>query len=366
MLRSQGAAVNLFTPGPVNVPQRIAEAMSRQPLHHRSAEFIELSERVWHGLANVFMTNGMVAVLGGSGMTGIEACLSSVHTAGETIVVINNGRFGERIAAIARLYGINVVEVVAEWGKAVDLDELGSVIKNNDDVTGLWLVHSETSTGVLLNVLEIANLVQTINPSVLLCIDAASSIAIHEFRMSQWGIDVAVAGIQKGFMCPPGAVCCALSERAIARVYSRRERTYTMNLKTVIEQQKRGLFTWTPPVTLLAALHEAFEMINQEGIEQVWLRHAQVADSMRSGILERGFPLFGDATSNALVCAVTDKSDDIIRGLVQNNGIVIAGGQDRLHGKIVRIGTCGNRTTGDVEVFFNAFDEVLKTMNVEL
>ncbi|MBI2793452.1 MAG: alanine--glyoxylate aminotransferase family protein [Ignavibacteria bacterium] len=357
--------MNLFTPGPVNIPQRIAEVMSRQPLHHRSSEFIDLSKRIWSGLADIFMTDGMVTVLGGSGMTGIEACIASLHQKGDTIVAVNNGRFGERIAAVARMYGINVVEVLVEWGKSVDVDELADVINNIYDVSALWIVHSETSTGVLQDLHVIAERVQSINPSVLLCVDAISSIAIHEFRMTQWDVDVAVTGIQKGLMCPPGVACCALSMRAVERVKSHDAHTYTMNLKTIIDQQQRGLFTWTPPVTLLAALHEAIEMINQEGIEQVWSRHNLVAGSIRSGLLERGFPLFGEATSNALVCAATDHPDEIIRDLLQKHSIVIVGGQESLQGKIFRIGTCGNRSMADVEVFFNAFDEVIKSIKTE-
>lgn len=354
--------MNLFTPGPVNIPQRIAEAMARQPLHHRSSEFIELSERIWSGLAGIFMTNGMVTILGGSGMTGIEACIASLHQEGDTIVVVNNGRFGERIAAVARIYGINVVEVLIEWGRSVDPNELSDVIKNTDDVSALWLVHSETSTGTLLDLSVISDEVRRANPSVLLCVDAISSIAIHEFRMTKWSVDVAVTGIQKGLMCPPGVACCALSERAIEHVYSHHARTYTMNLKTVIEQQRRGLFAWTPPVTLLAALQEAIEMIEHEGIEQVWSRHTHVANSIRMGLRERGFSLFGEATSNALVCVVSDEPDVIIRGLAENHGIAIVGGQNRLHGKIFRIGTCGSRTMTDVEIFFSAFDAVTKSI----
>jgi len=348
----------LFTPGPVEIPQEVAEASARQPLHHRSQEFQTLSHRVWKNLQTVFRTTGPVAVLGGSGMSGIEACLTSLFRPAETILVLNNGRFGERITTMGRIHGVNVIEIVAPWGSSIDAAAVGEVLSQNKNVRGIWFVHSETSTGVLIDARAIAAIARSVIPEILICVDAVTSIAIHEFETSQWDIDVAVAGIQKGLMCPPGLSCCALSIRALDRVITDVPQTYTLNLQTVLSHHDRGLFAWTPPVSLVAALDVALSLIKDEGLDSVWLRHATVAHALRERLVAHGSNLFGNATSNALVAVEDVRADEIKKRLHDRHGIVIAGGQDALSGRIFRIGTCGSVVLQDVDDFFVAFADV--------
>ena len=350
---------HLFTPGPVDIPQSIVEAASRQPLHHRSIEFQTLSHRVWNNLQAVFRTSGPVAIVAGSGMTGIEASIASLFSVGDTIVVLNNGRFGERLATIARLYQINVVEITVPWGESISSATVGETLQQHPDAKGLWFVHSETSTGVLLDAKEIARTARTVIPDILICVDAITAIGIHEFETSAWDIDVAVTGIQKGFMCPPGLACCALSIRALEQLSSVSAPTYTMNLKTVLSHQDRGLFAFTPPVTLVAALDEALLLIKHEGIHDVWARHANVSHSLRDGLVDRGMTLFGESTSNALTCVEHVHADEIKKRLKSRHDVVIAGGQDRLAGRIFRVGTCGSITVSDVLDFFTVLDDVI-------
>ncbi len=348
----------LYTPGPVTVPHAVADAVSASPLYHRSAAFRDLSRSVWDGLRDVFGSTHRVVVLAGTGMTGIEACIASTVGEGTTVLVVRHGRFGERLAQINRIYGATVVEIVAEWGEQIDAETIMAQCAEIPHIDAMWCVHSETSTGVCLDVASIARAVRERYPEALIMVDAVLSVGIEPLRCSEWGLDAAVAGIQKGLLCPPGLACVHMSERLEQRLHTQR-RTYTTDLMTVVRDQDKGLFTWTPPVTLMAGLDAAIRQLIAIGMPAVWSLHADRARRIHDACIARGFSAFGVSNAHGVVVVEHPQADALRRRLEQEHSMIVAGGQDRLAGRVVRIGTCGAMTDPMIDELFEAVDTIL-------
>lgn len=343
----------LYTPGPVPVPPRVTEACSRPLLYHRSREFRDLSQRVWEGLQRVFLTTDPVLVLSGSGMTGIESCVASTVRPGDRVVVLHHGRFGERLVKINQLYGAHVIELGVAWGEEITAEMVEERLSSMSDIASVWLVHSETSTGVSLNLKQISEVVHRVAPDSLLMVDGVLTVAIEPLHMSEWNLDAVVAGIQKGLMCPPGAAVVAVSQRMIEMIKSHAPCSYTLDLTTVLKDQERGLFTWTPPVSLIAGLDVALTMIQEEGLPNVWKRHADLATYVRDCAAQLDLSPFGCATSNGVVVVQGNDVQSIIDALAERD-VIVAGGQDQLKGRIMRIGTCGSYTTDMMNGLFES------------
>lgn len=363
--------MRLFTPGPVTVPQDIVDAASAQPLYHRSPEFMALSRSVWANLQTVFQTHDPVVVLGGSGMSGIEAAMIAAHAPGEHIVILEHGRFGQRLTQIARIHGLVPHVLSVPWGETISPDLLADHLNNllndplNDplnDLCGVWFVHAETSTGVLLDAGALTSTIRARCPDALIGMDAVTSIGIHDVKVDAWQVDMAITGVQKGLMCPPGLACVSISERAEQRLLSNPRRSYSLDLHTVLDHQREGLFTWTPPVTLVAALGAALDRILNEGLDHVWARQAASAEIVRQGARQLGLKLFGAATSNAVTVIEHRRSNEIRRELRDVHHMLVAGGQDQLSGKVFRIGTCGSITPTDA----HEITEALRTVFTHL
>jgi len=373
----------LYTPGPVRVPDAILAAGAEPPMHHRSEDFIACSQRVWKYLKSVYNTSQPVAVLAGSGMTGIEAAISSTMRAGEHGIVLVHGRFGARIADIMRTHGIVPHTLEVPWGETITADAVAKALDDTPHATAIWMVHGETSTGVALDVQTIASVVRAQSPNILIGVDAIASLGIHELECDAWDLDLVVSGIQKGLMCPPGLACVSVSQRAQEHIRNTPASVYTQSLATVLKDLKNGLFTWTPPVTLVRSLEVALEFILNEGLPAVWKRHADVSHTLQEGIRDRGLSVFGDGTSHAVtpvilspsgsqavpqhsgLQGISSQADKFRSLLFERHAIVVADGQDHLGGTMVRIGTCGSITKRDILELFNAIDDVLPFVHSE-
>jgi aspartate aminotransferase-like enzyme len=220
------------------------------------------------------------------------------------------------------------------------------------------LVHSETSTGVALDLEALADVVHQTWPNALLGVDAITSLGIHPLHMDAWGLDLVVSASQKGLGCPPGLATLGVSERAQAIMQGRPATTYTLNVSTILDSMARGLFPWTPPVTLVAALDVALNMILAEGMEHVWNRHQDLASYTQQQLRNRGYDLFGDASSHAVTVVADPGADALRQLLLERHEMVIAGGQDQLQGKVFRIGTCGWVHRSDIDDLLAAIDDV--------
>lgn len=352
--------IRLFTPGPVHVPQPVLDAAARYPLYHHSAEFSNLCQRVWQKLQHVFCTNSPVVLLPGSGMTGIDAAFRSVLKPKDHVLVISHGRFGERLVQVSERAGYVTYHRSFEWGLAPTADDVTEALRSFPQTTVLWIVYSETSTGVTVNLQEIAASVRQEAPHVLLCIDAVTALAIHTLQTDAWGLDVVAAGIQKGLMCPPGLACLSLSQRAQQRLHEQPRTAYTLDLMTVLDAQQSGKrFAWTPPVTLVAALETALDLILSEGLDAVIERHRANWIATRSFIHASGLRPFGESSSFAVSVALHCQADQIRSTLAEQYRFMVAGGQERLSGSAIRIGTCGAMSPADLNELFSALANVL-------
>jgi len=354
------AAQRLFTPGPVPVPEAVERACAAQPLYHHSSAFQECSIRVWDALSRVYRTSQPVLLLAGSAMTGIESAVASLHHRGDRALVLNNGRFAERCSSVLTRYGCVVEEIVTEWGTSISPERVEETLRAmTEPPSSVWITHSETSTGVTVDLKAIARVIREWSPVSLICVDAVTSMAVHCVETDAWDLDVVVSGIQKGLCCPPGLACVSLSERAQHKLRTVAPRTFTLDLSTVLKSYKARSFTWTPPVTLVAGLDVALSSILEVGIEQTWIKHQQVADHLRGRLATLGLQLFGESTSNAVTAVTSEHADELRDRLRITHNMIVAGGQDRLAGTVFRIGTCGPYTMRDM-------DDLCSALHIEL
>lgn len=333
----------LFTPGPTPIPETVMLRMAEPIIHHRNPEFNEILTRVNKNLKYLFQTEQPVLTLTSSGTGGVESTFVSLFSPGDTIISANGGKFGERWVKMPKTYGLNVVEVKVEWGKAPTADQILAALKSHPDAKAVYLVHSETSTGAATDVKSLAKLIRE-NSTALVCVDGITAVGAHEMRFDEWGIDVCVTGSQKGLMIPPGLAFVALSKRAIDKMETATLPRFYFDLKKALKSYQDNDTPWTPAVSLVIGVDAALTLLVNEGIENVWARHQRLANAIRAGVTGCGLKLFSDFPSFAVTPVWVPegiewkKFNKILKG---KYGITIAGGQDDFKDKIFRISHLG-------------------------
>lgn len=349
----------LFTPGPTQVPPEVTLAEASPMIHHRTNEFSTIFANVSEDLKYLFQTkNGEVFTFASSGTGGMETCVVNALSSGEKVIVVRSGKFGERWAQICNVFGVEVIPVDVESGKAVNPQLLEDLLKKENDVKAVFVTQSETSTGVLHDIESIAKVVKGHN--VLLIVDAITGIGVHPLMIDDWKIDIAVTGSQKGCMLPPGLAFVCVAPSAWESIEKSKLPKYYWDLKKMRKNLGNKTTAYTPAVSLIMAAGKALSMIKEEGIENVWKRHARLAHATREGIKALGLELFaGDASSNVLTSIKVPegfKIDAAIKKLRDETGVTITGGQDELKGKIFRVGHMG---------YVNEFDIIFVILVVE-
>lgn len=341
--------VLLMMPGPVPMPERVKNAMSRQAINHRGEEFGGVYADCVRVLKPFFGTANEIFLLSGSGTAGMEAAIANVGL-GKKIVSLVNGKFGERLAEISGRYG-ELTAIESEWGGPLGLDALAEALENGAEV--VTMVHNETSAGILNPAAEVGKLAR--KHDALFIMDGITSIGGEHVAADEWGADIAIVGSQKCFAAPAGLSAVSVSERAWERLSERRP--YYLDLKAYQKAaSKKPMETpYTPAVPLFFAFREACLIAEEEGLENRIARHRKLADAVRAAADAWGLDLLpvSDALhspSNTVTAILYPDgiSDSDLRSGVKKMGIQIAGGQDRLKGKIFRIGTMG--AVGPLEV----------------
>jgi len=340
----------LQIPGPTLVPERIVRAMSQPIIDHRGPRFAALVEACLEGLKGVFKTrNGHVILYPGSGTGAWEAALVNTLSPGDRVLGVVNGHFSTGFARTAEAYGIEVERIEVEYGAGAPADEVERrlLMDSAHQLRAVLLVHNETSTGVTSNVAAVRAALNRAKHPALLLVDAVSSLASIDFRFDEWGVDVALTGPQKGLMLPPGMAILAASEKAIsAGEKARCPRAY-WDWKPVLERNKRGEYPYTPATMLLFGLEEALRMLNEEGLENVFRRHARLGEACRRAVRALGLALLcRDPTqySNTLTAVVMPKgfdSDELIRLAYRRLELSLGVGLGAVKGKVFRIGHLG-------------------------
>jgi len=360
----------LLAPGPVEVPPAVLEAMARPVVHHRSGAFKELFTGVRARLAEVAMVPGEeVLVVTGSGTAGFEAALLASVPAGGTVLSLQAGKFGERWAGMSRRFGFRVRVVEEAWGRAIDPERVRDALRAEPGVAAVTTTHSETSTGALHDVEQIAAVVREEAPDALVVVDAVTSLAAAELLPRAWQLDVVVSGSQKGLMVPPGLAFAYLSERAWQRSDELARRgalvpSYYLDLRRERERQAQGQTATTPAVSLVAGLDVALRMVCEEGVQALWRRRAALNDALLHAGEAVGFGRYAERPSPAVAALRTPDgvaAPEVVRRLA-DVGIRIGAGQDDAKGHLIRPSVLGYADRFDVVTLAAALEDALRSL----
>jgi aspartate aminotransferase-like enzyme len=350
----------LMSPGPTPIPPEVSAAGALPIIHHRTPEFGEVFTRVNESLKRVFLTENDVFTYAASGTGAFEGALQNLFSPGDRILVVNSGNFGNRWVKMARAFGIDVVELVYDWGQKADNEEIAAALATDPKIKAAVCVLSETSTGTVNDIEGFAKAAG----NVVTIVDAVSGLGACTLRTDDWGVDVVVAGSQKALMTPPGLGFVSVSEKAMRlHEQSTMPRFYFDWTAAKKAYEKDPAQTaWTPPVSLIIQLDVALQQILAEGVEEVFNRHVLLGRASREGIKGMGLKLFGpDEDLNSAVTAawVPDGIDgkELVRLMFREHGIQVAGGQGEMAGRIFRIGHCG---------YFDAYDIIATIAAAEL
>jgi aspartate aminotransferase-like enzyme len=352
----------LMTAGPTPLPPAVSQVMAEPMLYHRAPAFIEVYARVLERLKPVFETDNDVLVFASSGSGAMESAVANLARPGEPALVASCGKFGERWAELCDAYGAATVHHDAGWGNRVEPAELDRLLAENAGVEAVFTTLSETSTGVVNDIRELAETAH--RHGALLVVDAVSGLGAIPVRQDEWNIDVVVAGSQKALMAPPGLGFASANAAALERAEASPGRRYYFDWgKTAAGQRKDPPDSpFTPPVGLFAALDVALGLIADEGLDQVFERHRLLGSATRAAARALELEQFGPDDENANVVTAIALPETIdgakVPKLMRDRyGVTIAGGQGQLKGRIARIAHCG---------YFGAFDIVTTVSALEL
>lgn len=347
----------LFTPGPTPVPQEILLDMAKPITHHRLPVYEASFARVNAGLKLLFRTEGDVITLTSSGTGGMEAIVSNLMRRGERAIVVRGGKFGERWGEICEAYGVETIPIDVEWGGSVAPDRIVEVFEREPDVRAVFTTQSETSTGALNDIRAISEVLR--QSGTLFIVDAITGLGVHPLEFDAWGIDAAVTGSQKGLMVPPGLAFVALSDRAWEAVGTSDLPKYYLSFSKARKSLEKGQNPFTPALTLVMGLEKALAMIEAEGLDGLYARHERLAEATRTGVRALGLELFAENPSNVLTSVRVPEEIDgkaLIAHLRDRLGILFAGGQGHVKGKIFRIAHIG---------YFDDFDVITAIAGLE-
>lgn len=351
------------------MPAGVLAAIAEPMISHRGLEFREILADVMRQLQPIFGTKNSPLLFGCSGTGMMEAALVNVLAPGERVLIVSNGQWGERFAAIGTALGARVDTIDVAWGEDVDPDAVEARLKSSD-YRALVHVHNESSTGVVGNLAAVGRLTRT--RDTLLITDTVSGLGGVEMLQDQWGVDIAVSASQKCLMCPPGIGIASVSEKAwpIVQRAGGAARFY-FDFRRASDAWTKGETAFTPPVSLIRGLHVALQMIHAEGLANVLVRHARLANALRAGVNALGLATFTSAKclSNTLsVFRVSEGLDGkkIVRRLADKHGTIIAGARNKLDGKVIRIGTMGWIGDGDILTDLHHLEDVLTELGSQI
>jgi aspartate aminotransferase-like enzyme len=342
---------NLRIPGPTTLPPTVREAGGRQMINHRGSEFKELLGRLQTGMKPYFGTTGDIAILSCAGTGGLEAAVVNTLSPGDRVLAVSIGAFGDRFAKIAEAYGANVDRVSAEWGWSAAPDEVRERLAGGD-VKAVLLTHNETSTGVMNPIPELATAIRRAAPDALILVDTVSSLGAVPFEMDAWGIDVVVTASQKAWMAAPGLAMVAASARGWAAMETATMPRFYLDLRRHRDAMVDGETPWTPAVAVAFQVDEGLRLMNEEGQAGVFARHVACAAATQAGLQALGFELFAEASHRSRTVTAAHIPDGLdwrgFNGDLKRDGLVVAGGQAKLAGKVFRVGHLGSVTVDEI------------------
>ena len=348
----------LMTPGPTPVPPEILLEMAKPILHHRTPQYQAIFKEVNEGLKYIFQTEGDVVSFASSGTGAMEASVVNLLTKGDKAIVVRGGKFGERFGEICSAYGVEVIPIDVEWGKAPQPSLIREALEKNEEARAVFVNLCETSTATVYDIKAIAEV--TKKTDAVLVVDAISGLGADDLQTDKWGVDVVVGGSQKGLMIPPGLAFCTISQKAWKLIEASKSPKYYFDLKRAKKSLDKNDTPFTPAVSLIIGLREALRFIKEETLPKVLERHAVLAEATREAAKGLGLELFSKSPSNAVTAVKVPEGLDgakLVKNLRDSHGVSIAGGQGHLKGKIFRIAHLG---------FMEKFDTITAISAVEI
>jgi aspartate aminotransferase-like enzyme len=358
----------LMAPGPTPVPPEVLEAGARPVLHHRGPDFRELMHRCLGRLREVCRTENDVLLFTASGSGAFESAVVNLLSPGEQVLVVSAGEFGERWAKLAATYGADVQSLRYEWGETPQPDDLREKLAETGAET-VFLVHSETSTGVVADVEALARVAA--DAGALTVVDAVSSLGAVPLETDAWGIDVVVAGSQKALMTPPGLSVVTVSPKAWERAARSTTPRFYFDWEKLRAALESGSTPFTPAVSIVVSLDAALGLLLEEGLETAFARHAALGRACREGAKAMGLELFSpDEERSAVVTAILTpesvNAKELVLALRDRFGITVAGGHGELGERMFRIGHIGYYDVFDITTALGAVETLLVERGVEL
>jgi len=340
----------LQIPGPTNVPDRVLRAIDRPVIDHRSPEFAKLGVEVLEGLRPIFQTRGSVVIYPGSGTGAWEAAIVNTLSPGDRVLMFETGHFSQLWRQVAENFGVQVEYLPGNWRHGVVPSDIEASLAGDKDHSfkAVLVVHSETSTGVTSRISEIRGAMDRAHHPALLMVDAISSLGSLDFRHDEWGVDVTVAGSQKGMMLPPGLSFNAISEKALAASKTAKLPRAYWDWQQMLEPNRTGFFPFTPAINMLFGLREALHMLGEEGLPNAFRRHQRHGEATRAAVRAWGLEINCEEPreySNSLTAVRMPEghnADNLRKIILENFDMSLGAGLSKVAGKVFRIGHLGS------------------------
>jgi aspartate aminotransferase-like enzyme len=357
----------LFIPGPVACSGPVLAAMAKPLINHRGPEYARLLHSIADRMQSIFATKGDVLLMGSSGTGSLEAAVTNMFGPGDTLLACPTGVFGERIAAIAKMWGCTVEILETPWGAGVDPQTLAARLRADREkrITGILLTHNETSTGVQIDLGAMSRAIGD-HPAYVV-VDSVSGLGASEFKMDEWKLDIVCAASQKALACPPGLAIVAVSSRAWEKIKANKAPRFYFDLLKHKEFFEKGEPPWTPPVSVAFALDVAIDLYERQGPRNVWNRHARYTNALHEAVKALGMQIFSrDGVHSVTVTGILTPhgldNKTVLTKLLHEHGVVISGGQGKMAGKMWRWGTMGAISEANVLAALKAFEIIIRQM----
>ncbi|MHC4711756.1 MAG: pyridoxal-phosphate-dependent aminotransferase family protein [Planctomycetota bacterium] len=357
----------LATPGPSPVPESVRLKMAEAIIHHRTSQYRAYTGKAAENLKKIFKTEADVLILAASGTGAMEAAVANVVAPGDKAITIEGGKFGQRWTQLVESFGGKPVVLELEWGEGPDPAVVEKLLKENDGVKAVYATHCETSTGTVQDIEGLGKVVR--QTDALLVVDGISSIGAVDMKTDDWGVDILCVGSQKALMLPPGLAFAAVNEKAWKVIEATDRHVYYFDLLKARKSAAKNDTPYTPAVSMVRALCEATEIIVGEGVDAVLARHERLATATRAAMVALGLTLLSKAPSNSVTAVVMPEgvdADALRKHMTEKYGVSVAGGQEQLKGRIIRIAHMGYMGDFDVITAVSALEMTMAEMGLDV
>lgn len=356
----------LLTAGPAPISPAIQRIFNQPMIYHRSDEFVQIFKHLTENLKYLFQTEHEIIILTASGTGGMEALITNSFSPGDSVLVIENGKFSERWSQIAETFGLEVKRIKIPWGKSITAEAISKSIENTPSIKAIFLTHCETSTGALTDLETIVPQIRKLT-SALIIVDAMSSAGVLPLKMDQWGIDIVVTASQKGLGLPPGLAIVALNKRVWRNIEQADLPRFYFDFARARQALRlnRGS-AYTPAIPLILAADVVLNEFCQFGLENIWQKRKNTATRFRENITAVGLKIFPDQPADAMTVIKIEaphQANQIVRLLKDRYGIIVSKGQGQLSDKVIRVGHFVNVEINQLIQFLEALKILIVNLN---